>query len=200
MLPTRLPRVVVVALAVFGVACGDPTKPAPSYVNAPSTYTLFALSGAPPTAATAVSLLGGAVHANAAFAFDLAFDLDPTGNTRVYPVRQVGGALANLERAYLSQSTLQRVGLQQLPGPFDAVREVPTAGYDTTSYATVAPGAVLAVEVLEPSCFYSLGGQTISAKLTVDSVNTTTRRIFLRTVVDPNCGYRSVVPDSLPTS
>jgi hypothetical protein len=200
MLPTRLPRVVVVALAVLAVACGDPTKPKPSYVNAASSYTLFALSGAPPTAATAISLLGGPVHANAAFAFDLALDLDAAGKARVYPVRQVGGALADLERAYLSQSSLQRVGLQPLPGPFDAVREVPTTGYDTTTYATVAPGGVLAVEVLEPSCVYSLGGQTISAKLTVDSVNTTTRRIFVRTVVDPNCGYRSVVPDSLPTS
>jgi hypothetical protein len=31
-------------------------------------------------------------------------------------------------------------------------------------------------------------------------VNATLRRIYVRTVVDPNCGYRSVVPDSLPTS
>jgi hypothetical protein len=199
MLPTRLSRVVVVALAVLAVACGDPTKPKPTYVNALSTYALFALSGAPPTAATAISLLGGPVHANSAFTFDLALDLDPSGKARVYPVRQVGGALADLERAYLRQSSLPRVGLQQVPGPFEAVREVPATGYDTTSYATVAPGGVLAVELVEPSCFYSLGGQTLYAKLTVDSVNTTTRRIFVRTVVDPNCGYRSVVPDSLPT-
>jgi hypothetical protein len=36
------------------------------------------------------------------------------------------------------------------------------------------------------------------AKLTVDSVNTASRRLYARTVFDPNCGYRSVVPDSIP--
>jgi hypothetical protein len=48
------------------------------------------------------------------------------------------------------------------------------------------------------TCLYSLGGQTLYAKLTVDSLNATTRRLYARTVVDPNCGYRSVVPDSIP--
>jgi hypothetical protein len=111
----------------------------------------------------------------------------------------VGGALANLERAYLGQAQLPRVGLQVVPGRFDALTEVPSTGYDTLSIQTLAPGAVMAVNVLDPSCAFSLGGTAIAAKMTVDSVNTATRKIYLRAVVDPNCGYLSVVPDSIPT-
>jgi hypothetical protein len=151
------------------------------------------------TAATAINFLGGATRASSAFSFDVAFDLDASGRTLVYPVRIVGGALANLERAFLGQAQLPRVGLQVVPGSFDALTEVPSTGYDTLSIQTLAPGAVMAVNVLDPSCAFSLGGTTIAAKMTVDSVNTATRKIYLRTVVDPNCGYLSVVPDSIPT-
>jgi hypothetical protein len=93
------------------------------------------------------------------------------------------------------------VGLQVVPGTFDALREAPATGYDTLAVQTVAPGAVLAVELLDNNfCLYSLGGQMLYAKLVVDSVNVGTRRLFARSVIDPNCGYRSVVPDSLPSS
>jgi hypothetical protein len=197
--PTRSLRVAIVALAVLVAACGDPTKPKAYQANALSTYTIYPFTGAPVNAVTAINFLSGAARASSAFNFDIAFDLDASGNTLVYPVRTVGGALANLERAYIGQSALPRVGLQILPGSFNAITVLPATGYDTLSIQTLVPGAVLAANVLAPACFYSLGGQTIAAKLTVDSVNTTTRKIYLRTVVDPNCGYFSVVPDSIPT-
>jgi hypothetical protein len=199
MLPTRSLRVAIVALVVVLAACGDPTKPKAFLANALSTYVISPFTGAPVTAATAISFLGGASRASSAFNFDVAFDLDASGRTLVYPVRSVGGALANLERAYLGQAQLTRVGLQIVPGPFESVTEVPTTGYDTLSIQTIAPGAVMAVNVLDPSCAFSLGGTAIAAKMTVDSVNASTRKIYLRTVVDPNCGYVSVVPDSIPT-
>jgi hypothetical protein len=190
MLPTRASRVVVLALAVLAVACGDPTKPKASYANAPSSYALYAFTGAPVNAATAINFLGGPARADASFAFDVAFDLDASGRPIVYPVRAIASDLAG---------SVKRVGLQIVPGPFDAVREVPETGYDTLSAKTINTGDVLAVEMFDlNSCLYSLGGQMLYAKLTVDSVNTTTRRLYARTVVDPNCGYRSVVPDSIP--
>jgi hypothetical protein len=192
MLPTRPSRVAVVALAILAVACGDPTKPKATYTNAPSSYTLYAFTGAPVYGATAISFLGGAKLTDATFAFDVAFDLDATGRPIVYPVRAIASDLAG---------SVKRVGLQVVTGPFESVREAPQTGYDTLSAQTVAVGAVLAVELLDlNTCLYSLGGQTLYAKLTVDSVNTATRRLYARTVVDPNCGYRSVVPDSIPTN
>ncbi|HUQ45806.1 MAG TPA: hypothetical protein VM033_04110 [Gemmatimonadaceae bacterium] len=190
MLPTRPSRVVVVALAVVAIACGDPTKPRATYANALSSYALYAFTGAPVNAATAISFLGGAARADASFAFDVAFDLDATGRPVVYPVAAIASDLAG---------GVKRVGLQVIPGPFEAVREVPEKGYDTLSVRTINVRDVLAVELLDLStCRFSLGGQTIYAMLTVDSVNATTRRLYARAVVDPNCGYRSVVPDSIP--
>jgi hypothetical protein len=199
MLPTRSLRVAIVALVVVLAACGDPTKPKAFLANALSTYVISPFTGAPVTAVTAINFLGGATRASSAFNFDVAFDLDPSGRTLVYPVRVVGGALANLERAYLGQSQLPRVGLQIVPGSFESLTEVPQVGYDTLSVQTLVPGAVMAVNVVDPSCAFSLGGTAIAAKMTVDSVNTSARKIYLRTVVDPNCGYFSVVPDSIPT-
>ena len=190
MLPTRPVRVVAVALAVLAIACGEPTKPKATYANALSTYALYAFTGAPVNAVTAISFLSGAARADASFAFDVAFDLDAGGRPIIYPVRTIASDLAG---------PVKRVGLQLLPGPFEAVREVPSTGYDTLAAKTINVGDVLAVELLDlSSCLYSLGGQMLYAKLTVDSVNATTRRLYARTVLDPNCGYRSVVPDSIP--
>ncbi len=192
MLPTRLTRVVVVALAVLAVACGAPTKPKATYANALSSYSLYAFTGAPVNAATAISFLGGAARADASFAFDVAFDLDATGRPIVYPVRAIASDLAG---------TVKRVGLQVVSGSFETVLQVPATGYDTLAARTVNVGDVIAVQLLDlTSCLYSLGGQMLYAKLTVDSVNTSARRLYARTVLDPNCGYRSVVPDSIPTS
>ena len=192
MLPTRFTRVVVVALAVLAVACGAPTKPKATYANALSSYSLYAFTGAPVNAATAISFLGGAARADASFAFDVAFDLDASGRPIVYPVRAIASDLAG---------SVKRVGLQVVPGAFETVLQVPATGYDTLAARSVNVGDVIAVELLDlTSCIYSLGGQMLYAKLTVDSVNASARKLYARTVLDPNCGYRSVVPDSIPTS
>jgi hypothetical protein len=190
MLPTRPSRIAAVALAVLAIACGDPTKPRATYANALSSYALYAFTGAPVNAATAISFLAGAARADASFSFDVAFDLDGSGRPVLYPVRAIASDLAG---------NVKRVGLQVVPGSFDSVREVPETGYDTLGAKTVNVGDVVAVELFDlGTCLYSLGGQTLYAKLTVDSVNTTSRRLYARTVIDPNCGYRSVVPDSIP--
>lgn len=195
MLPIRPLRVVAaVALAVLAVACGDPTKPKATYANTPASYTLYAFTGAPANAGTAISFLSPGIpaRADASFAFDVAFDLDPSGRPVVYPVRAIASDLAG---------SVKRVGLQVVTGSFDALSQAPATGYDTLSAQTISVGSVLAVEMLDlNTCLYSLGGQTLYAKLTVDSVDTSSRRLYARTVVDLNCGYHSVVADSIPTN
>ncbi len=193
MLPTRLVRVGVVALAVIAVACGDITRPKATYPNVLTNYTIYGLTTAPASAPTAISFLGGSMAANASFLFDVAFDIDPSGRAVVYPVRTLASALAG---------SAKRVGLQPVSGAFDDVRSVPETGYDTVSAKTINPGSVLAVEMRDPNvCFsYSLvSSQFIYAKLVVDSINAASRKLYIRTVVDANCGYFSVVPDSVPT-
>ena len=191
MLPISAPRLVVVALAVLAIACGDPTKPKPTFLSTAASYTLYPLDGAPPNTPNAISFLGGATRASGSFQFDVALDLDASGKVLIFPVRLLGGTIAG---------TLKRVGLQAVPGTFDALREVPAKGYDTLTAQVVSPGTVLAVELQDAAaCQFSLGGTFLYAKLVVDSVNFAQRHLFARTVVDPNCGYRMVVRDSLPT-
>jgi hypothetical protein len=195
MLPTRLLRVALVAFAVLGVACGDPTLAKATYASGQATTTLYALTGAPANVPTAFSFLTGATRASASFAFDVAVDLDAQNRVVVLPVRVLGSALAG---------PLKRVGLQVVPGTFASIEEVPSTGYDTLSVKTITPGTTLAVELQDPTACYSsynlavLTSQIIYAKLVVDSVDIPTRRIYTRSVVDPNCGYRGVVADSVP--
>jgi hypothetical protein len=201
MLPTRSTRVVVVALAIVAVACGDLPRPKASTPNIAVSYTVTAFTGAPLNAATAISFLGGATRADSRFSFDVALDLDPSGAVTILPVRTVGGALGDAIHQQTTGIPLKRVGLQKVNGSFEALREAPTTGYDTLGVQTVTPGTVLAVELLDfANCYTGFGGSTLYAKLTVDSVNAASRRIYTRTVVDPNCGYRGLVPDSIPTN
>ena len=190
--PFRSLRVLVPVLALAATACGDLTKPKAAYANAAGAYTLYAYPYAPANAYSALSFLTGATLTDANYTFDVTFDLSPTGDAKIIPVRAIGGSLAG---------SLKRVGLQIVPGAFEALREAPETGYDTLSVQTVKPGQVVAVELQDiNSCLYSLGGSLIYAKVTVDSVSPTTHRVFTRTVVDPNCGYRQVMPDTIPTN
>ncbi|CAN5571456.1 hypothetical protein BH09GEM1_BH09GEM1_31460 [soil metagenome] len=196
MMPTRLLRVALVALAVIGVACGDPTLAKATYASGLATSTVYSITGAQVSLPTALTFLSGVSHANANFAFDVAFDLDASNRPIILPVRVVAGALAGIKK---------RVGLQVVSGTFDNLREVPTTGYDTLNAKTITPGTVLAVELQDPTACYSsynltiLTSQLIFAKLVVDSVDTSARRLYVRAVVDPNCGYRQVIADSVPT-
>lgn len=194
MLPTRLLRVVVVALATLAVACGDPTRPRATTPNLLLSYSVHGLTGAPPATANALNLYIGPTRADASFDFDVALDLDATGKILVYPVRAVAGPLAGIVPT--------RVGLQTVSGSFEALREAPERGYDTLSVRTIAPGTVVAAELVDlvsGVCIYSLTGSSTYAKFVVDSVNPATRRFYVRSVADANCGYRSLVADSLPT-
>ena len=194
MLPTRLLRVVAVALATVLVACGDPTRPRATTPNLLLAYSIHGLTGAPPATANAMNMYVGPTRADASFDFDVALDLDQAGKILVYPVRAIAGPLAGLVPT--------RVGLQPMSGSFEALREAPERGYDTLTVQTISPGTVVAVEMVDlvsGLCIYSFSGSSTYAKFVVDSVNTTTRRFYIRSVSDANCGYRSLVPDSIPS-
>lgn len=194
MLPIRLLRVVVVALATAAVACGDPTVPKATIVNLQLDYSVYALTGAPPASANAMNLFVGPARADASFDFDVALDIDPLGRIAVYPVRAVAGPLAGLVPT--------RVGLQKATGSFESVRAAPDRGYDTLNVQTITPGTTMVaelVDLVQGLCLYSLNGRQTYAKFVVDSVIPSTRKFYVRSVGNANCGYRSLVPDSIPT-
>jgi hypothetical protein len=194
MLPTRLLRVAVVALATAAVACGDPTRPKATIPNVQLNYSVYGLTGAPAASANALNLFVGPARADASFDFDVVLDLDPTGKIVVYPVRAVAGPLAGVVRT--------RVGLQTVTGSFESVREAPDRGYDTLAVRTIQPGTVVVAEVVDlisGLCVFSFTGSSTYAKFVIDSVNPAARRFYVRSVGDAHCGYRSLVADSLPT-
>ncbi|MES2176430.1 MAG: hypothetical protein V4550_01085 [Gemmatimonadota bacterium] len=194
--PTRYGRVAVVAFAVLAIACGDITRAKATYTSVLGSFALYTLTNSPPAVPNALLFLGGQTRATSTFSFDVAFDLDADGKPVIYPVATLAGAPAG---------TQKRIGLQIIPVTFNDLREVPATGYDTVSAKSVPVGATVAVEMRDPAaCYssniYSITSQFVYAKMVIDSVNLSTRRLFLRTVIDPNCGYRMVVPDSVPTN
>jgi hypothetical protein len=194
MLSTCLSRVVAVALATLVVACGDPTRPQATTPNLLLSYIVYGFTSSPPAVANAISMYVGPTRANASFDFDVALDLDPTGKILVYPVRSIAGPLVG--------NVATRVGIQTVSGTFEALREAPTKGYDTLSVKTISPGTVVAVELVDQVsglCVFSLNGSSTYAKFIVDSVVGPARKFYVRSVADANCGYRSLVPDSIPT-
>lgn len=189
MFSTRSTRVLVIVLALAAIGC-DGARSRATYANISGTYALFALTGAPANAPTALKFLGGALVADANFDFDVAADIDPAGAARIYPVRTLASGLANSGK---------RIGLQVVGGSFEALREAPKTGYDTAGFKVIVPGSVVAVEIQDlTTCLYSIGGTALYAKLVVDSIRSGERRIFGRTVVDPNCGFRELMPDTVP--
>jgi hypothetical protein len=194
MLPIRHLRIAAVTLAAAIVACGDVTRPKATTANVELTYSLYPLTNAPAAVVNAVSFFSGPTRADASFSFDVAFDVDPGGKVLVYPVRSLAGTLAG--------PLATRVGLQLVPGSYESLREAPETGYDTITVKPITAGQVVAVELIDQAsgqCFYSLGGQKTYAKFVVDSIGAS-RRLYLRSVLDLNCGYRSLVPNEIPTN
>ena len=119
MLPTRLLRVVVVALATVLVACGDPTRSESHHGQSAAQLLGLRTDGAPAATANAINLFIGPARADASFAFDVALDLDAD---REDP------RLSGARRRWRDSPGLPtRVGLQTVTGSFESVREAPDA-------------------------------------------------------------------------
>ena len=176
------------------LACGDPNAPVARFPNYADTLGLYALNGAPRGAPTAIHLIRGVgsssgVATDGSFTFDVAVDIDAAGRPVLYPVRA-------LAAPFLGR---HRVGIRRESRPFDSITEAPTDGYTHDSLAVVAIGEVVLIESTDPdatqACF---GNAVIYAKMVVDSITASTRRVFVRITADPNCGFRSLVP-GVPT-
>lgn len=172
------------------VACDDPIGLQAGIGTLTDTFTVFALSGTPTAAPVALSTTDRiAVRIADNIAFDLAFDLDASGVVTAYPVRLVvpfrviGGLL---------QQT-HRVGLQKATSTFDELTKAPSGGYQYDSATVVRAGETLIVEVQAAQCSFSFS-PNLYTKIAIDSVFASTRSIRVRTVHDPNCGFRSFKP------
>lgn len=173
-------------LLIAVAACGgdDPFRPRASQPNTERTFTVFTLTGAPGLPA-AIDLFSERVvipevqgqSAN----FDLAFDVDRQGRVSVLPARLVA----------VPPSPTSSIRTQLVSGSFDALTRAPTSGYQPDSLRTLSVGQVLAFELPtnQTICVFQ---EPFYGKLVIDSVLTASRRIVFRTLINRNCGYRSL--------
>ncbi|HJP85797.1 MAG TPA: hypothetical protein VJ852_07395 [Gemmatimonadaceae bacterium] len=180
----RIAIIAAVLTAALMNACGDPTGLKASLLNSVDTLSVFALSGTPPNYPSGVAFLSRQpVHVDGFAQFDVAFDINADGNTVIYPVKLVVASAGQRPVA------LQRVGL-----PFDQVTEAPKTGYESDSALVAMPGETIVVQSAHNAsadlCQFALN-PNIYAKISVDSVNLSSRTIYFKMGLDPNCGFRS---------
>lgn len=179
---------------VAALACEDPYAPK-AYENVRSdTLELNALNGSAAGARAALILaslepvpVGSSLGS---LFFDLAFDIDDAGRVAVIPVSKVGDC---------ARGTSCQVGLQRANSTYDAAVEAPNRGYAYDEVFTVDPAQTLYVVAKSTACLAGFTSADLYGKLVVDSVRMADRRIFLRVTVDPNCGFRQLVPGVVPS-
>jgi hypothetical protein len=184
---SRVATLAAAVLTVAGVACSDFTGVPASLSTMTDSGTVYAINGAPLGAPTALHAYSGTLlPADANFIFDVAFDLDASGNIIVLPQRAIASGLA----------TTHSVALAPVSDTFEAVTEVPRGlAFRADTALTVKRNQVVLAQISDgTACGFSLTGTTIYAKLVVRSIDRVNRTMTVRYVVDPNCGFRSFLP------
>ncbi len=179
-----------VAAAVSLAGCKDNTAIYATLPVTTDTLVAYALSGTPASLPSGLAVsLRSTVRVDASASFDIAFDFDPQGRTVVSPARVVVSPL---------RGNVPSVGIQTSPLSFDAITVAPNGYYRPDTAIVVSPGqafVVLAARSTASQACLLTPAPHIYAKVVIDSVKpTSTRAIYLRQTVDPNCGYKSFLP------
>jgi hypothetical protein len=163
--------------ALAAAACGDPLRFEARVPVAEQTLVVYALTGTPLAAPSALSTIDHTVLRLPASSFDLAFDIDAEGRAVLYPVQLVGSGFG-------------QTGLQKRPGAaFESVTRAPDGPYDEAAATTAAIGDLVLVRARPIDCTQQIRRE-IYSKLAVTAVDLATRAITIRLRVDPNCGFR----------
>jgi hypothetical protein len=186
--PIRILKPNIVALgaltlAVAAVACGNFTGVPASLPTVSDSGSVYALNGAPVGAPTALHVFSGTLlPANASFVFDIAFDIDATGNAVLLPQRVVATGL----------SSTHSVGLQKVLGAFDSITAAPKSGYRADTALVASVNQTVLIQSSDPNaCGVSLTGSTLYGKVVVLAIDRVAKQLTVRYTVDPNCGFFS---------
>jgi len=171
----------VIASALVLTACGDGTGIVAQLPTVTDAYQVYALTGTPASFPSGINTyVRSAVRVDGNANFDVAFDLNGTGQVLVYPVQKVVSTISGNRQVGLKKVTTN-------------VAIAPTGTYlDSTVVA--APGDVIVLQSLRngtnDACQFDISPY-IYTKLVIDSVSVPTRSIFVGATLDPNCGFRS---------
>lgn len=178
----RQPIVLTLAAALAAAGCQDPFEPEPTPVPGPESHVLHDFRAGPLVEPSAFDLFSAApVRTDQSSSWDLLFFVTAGGDPQLRPRNVVVG----------DGST---AGLQPVQTAFDELLEVPEGDYTADSPIPVEAGVVYAARSRRS------GGCTRFGKLSVDSVDATEGRLFVTTVVNPNCNDRSVEPAETDTT
>ena len=182
----RSPRTAVLlsaAVIACAISCGNLTGVPASLPTTSDSGLVYAINGAPPGAPSALHVFSGTLQpADANFAFDVAFDIDASGNVVVLPQRAVASGLA----------TTHTVGLQTVTTSYDALGSAPRSGYRADTALVTTVNRVIVVQSQDANaCGVSITGTTLYAKIVVTSVDVEARQLTIKYTTDPNCGFFS---------
>lgn len=181
----------VAAFAASAAACSDPILGTATVETSLDSLKVFALTGTPLSAPSALNITGRSVLRAATSTvgsvnFDIVFDVNSAGKILLYPAKTVA-ADAN-----------RTVGLLKSDTPFNDITEAPVGGYQFDSVTVANVGQAVVVNARSDLCAANPFLPNQYAKLVVDSVATASRLLFFRLVTDNNCGYRGLVPGDIP--
>jgi hypothetical protein len=183
--PKRIAMLVVTVATVAAAACKSLTGVPASLSTVADSGTVYAINGAPSGAPTAVHMFTGSrTAADATFFFDIAFDIDGSGNIVLLPQRVVASGL----------TSTHGVGLQTSTQSYADVHSGPKNGYRADTALVVVPNQTVLVQVQDPACAVSITGTSIYGKLVVLSVDKAARTLQVEYAADPNCGFFSFDP------
>lgn len=186
-----------VALVAAFAACGSPTETPAGNATIADTNSVYALTGAPPSAPTGVNdSFPKPVRAVPTEAVDIVFDIVGT-QAIVLPTKLV---FASQYFGALLASTQ----------PYNAMTAAPTCCYADTIALNITAGTTFYVQSFNLACRNQgvVNRRYIYAKFIIDSINYTPydaianpsgRTIWYRMVTDPNCGFTSLEP-GIPSS
>jgi hypothetical protein len=184
--------VLLIGIGAAAAACADPLATTATLATIDDTAAVFALTGAPESAPTAINVtFPRAVITTPGENYDVVFDIRHD-SAFAYPPHAIGATLM--------------AGLQLSSQAFGAITDAPTSGYDDTLPVFIKAGDVLLVQSTSSQCAtQSVQARTfIYAKIVIDSIfydeaasPHVPRTIWYRLRNDPNCGFLSFA-DGIP--
>lgn len=181
-------------LAVGVAACGgnDGVTGIATIVNTERTNSVFALSGTSPSLPAGYyfiteSLVRPQLLTNGNVNFEIAFDLSPDGSVALIPARLIAPEAIRGTPA---------VGIQKSTVAYGEVVRAPDRNYVIDSTFTGQAGETFILQLYSSGCTF---GYPFYAKVAIDSIIPSERRIVFRSMVNRNCGFRGLVA-GLPTN
>lgn len=184
----HLPRtgLALVALVAATAACGDANLLPPANVPVKEdTVTLWAVTGTAISLPSAYDiLLNTPARTDRTSDFDFVFDFVPdTLRGDSVPALQPRGAMG------LSADG----GLLRVATKFDSLTAAPGSGYDAYKPVYLDTTTVVVARSRTQTCNFGITSGMF-AKVVPLAISRTYRKIVLRVVTDPNCGYRGLLP------